>query len=324
MCSCAIQNDMGQTLIKPTCSHNIQKDTSVSLRRVMCLEHSNGHLYVSDYDYGIYDFDSKFKVAKHYARKGHGHGEVLGCGFFFLQPDKSIWVVNEAGHSFEKYNEGNYVGRLLYPRGFMPTSCSRFFMVEDTVFHSVINDKEKLVYSFANDTSVSKFCDFVPDIDDPDMPIKSSRHVLKTDEGFLLIGVAYPIVQTFSMTGDALAQYDLKQIPLIEETYVANITDKPNSFFILVQDCYYKNGSIFLLVATNGKQYSRNTLIELRLNGNSIECKAIYKLKSNIYSTFCITDDNRCIAFNEDESVFEEYKIDTQSSNSPQAFKKSE
>lgn len=64
-----------------------------------------------------------------------------------------------------------------------------------------------------------------------------------------------------------------------------------------------------VLVSSFEGKYKCNTIIVLKKNADNIQYVSAYTLKNNLYSTFCINDQNECLAVCSKNSSIEVYKL---------------
>jgi hypothetical protein len=126
----------------------------------------------------------------------------------------------------------------------------------------------------------------------------SSRHLIKGDNSFFVIGQALPVFQEYSYEGRLLNNYDLTLIPEIKKQIhkYENEQKAPNSHFIMIQDIYYANGRIYILIANDIEQYKCNIICVFDVSKDIKHVKTFF-LSEDIYSTFCVFD-NQIVAVN--------------------------
>jgi hypothetical protein len=82
----------------------------------------------------------------------------------------------------------------------------------------------------------------------------------------------------------------------------------PTTYFTMIQDVYYKNQKIYLLVATNNNRYFCNTICILDIS-ETIKHTGTFKLTGNVYESFCITENSNLIAFNSKEASIDVFTL---------------
>jgi hypothetical protein len=75
----------------------------------------------------------------------------------------------------------------------------------------------------------------------------------------------------------------------------------------VISDVYIWDDAIYLLCATFGNEYTKNTIIKIVLKPK-MEIACIYNLPSEVYDSFC-TDGTHIYAFNHIGNKLERFKI---------------
>lgn len=277
-------------------------------QQISCIDSKFNKIYISDYRQGLFVLNANYSLDTLLAPNGHGKGEINGCGSIFIDDAQTITVLDDMNRRYVRYSQEGY----CFPEKNLITSyisTHRFFSKGDTVFSAIKKDKNTIVLT-KNGETIHKICPLTTK-DDIRRPALSERHILLIDSTFLIIGVALPILQEYSLSGKLLNDYDLSSIQPIVESFNANInTPKPNSYFEVVQDAYYKDSHIYLLYGSP-KPYTCNNIIVIEKNNNQFRLVANLKLPGTTYSTFCVTDNHQCIAVNRQTSAIEVYRIPT-------------
>ena len=273
---------------------------------VMCMDYFQGHLYVSDQSDGIYVFDRNFEPKEHFARRGYAKGESLENDHFYISPDGSLHLMNYGHMSIDKFVDGIYKEGMKLPSEHRLSASTRFFFLGDTLYYSIVGE-DNYVLLKCKDKTLKGMCKGVEEYDDSHKPLHSERHLIRGEGSFFVIGISLPIFQEYSFDGELLGSYDLTNISDIKEEYYANKSDDPKSFFVHIKDAQYSKGKVYLLFSRQLPSYSCNTLIVIDTHSHNYRHVATYRLSENLYSTFCITDDNECIAFERAQSALEKY-----------------
>ena len=278
--------------------------------QIPCIDYVNKHIYVSDYKQALYVLDDKCNLINIASHKGNGFGEVQCPTFIYAAPDAKISLFDECKRKFMYYKDEQYYSIDLESISSerLSTLC-RFFTIGDTIYHSIINDINTVV-KIVNGKVVSKQCKLVDSMDDTRRPIKSQRHLLRGDNTMFIIGKGLPILQEYTFDGKLLNSYDLLADENLATVYDIKDPKEFNRYNIIVRDAYYKKGYIYILTSSHeNDRYRCNTIYVLQRYENNYIPVVKYRLNGNIYSTFCITDDNRCIAVNDKNSSIEIYNL---------------
>jgi hypothetical protein len=241
-------------------------DSSFIPTRVMCMNVNNEDIYFSDYSGGIVVLDKSFNVKEKIGKRGEGPAEFLGAAHFYVEKEDSIYVLNEGKHAIELFVKGKHLKQIRYPKQASLTNCTRFFSENQLIFHSIISDSLSTIV-FDNNSHICRFIGKYTDWDDPDLRLHSTRHVLKGDQSFFIIGCTLPVFQIYSFDGKLITEYDLKEIPEINTVVKKyNMRAQTNTtYFTMIQDVYYDNHKIYLLVANNKDGYVCNEICILEV-----------------------------------------------------------
>jgi hypothetical protein len=284
-------------------------DSSFIPRQIVCMDVNEGNLYFSDYDGSIVILDAELKIKKRIGSRGEGPGEFLGAAHFYIGKNDSLYVFNEGKRALELFVKDEYVKHIPFPKETLLSDRTRFFLENQLVFHSSISDSLPVVL-FDENSDIKRFvCNYTP-LDKPSLKFHSARHLVKADQCFFVIGYTLPIFQRYSFDGRLTMEYDLGKIPEIKKKFrhYKNTPQIPNSYAIMIDDVYYKDQKIYLLVSTHEDTYFCNTVCVLDV---SDEPKHIgtFKLKGDIYESFCITESNLLIAFNIKEASLDVFTL---------------
>lgn len=277
--------------------------------QVPCIDAKNGSVYITDYRAGVYALDSKLNLISKMSNIGRGFGEVNRPAKFFVDDNNVITLYNEGLQRYSYFEKDSFLmADNASVKENLAKSC-RFFARDGAIYQSVLGGKF-LVSVIKNGNVTKQMCPTVDGVDFPSNVALSERHLLEGDNCFYVIGLGLPIVQAYSFDGRELARFNLVNIPLLESVYAKNENLKSsNSYYEVVRDAYYKNGFIYLLTSSFEGKYKCNTIIVLKKNADNIQYVSAYTLKNNLYSTFCINDQNECLAVCSKNSSIEVYKL---------------
>lgn len=273
-------------------------DSSFVPSRVMCMNVVGEDLYFSDYSGGIVVLGKDYKVKKRIGTRGQGPGELLGAAHFYVVNADSIYILNEGKHAIELFVNNEFLKHIPFPKNERLTFCTRFCVENQEIYHSTVSEISPVIV-FGDGNIENHICNYTK-YDKPEFSRHSTRHVLKGDKNtFFLIGCVYPVFQVYSFEGKLLKEYDLTEIPWIEEVvdvYNGTVQD-PTTYFTMVQDVFYNNNKVYLLVATNkGEQYFCNTICVLDI-AEGIDYTHTYQLPGDVYGTFCVSKDEILFAY---------------------------
>lgn len=265
-------------------------DSSFIPPQVRCMDSSKDFLYYTDYAGGLVVLDKNCQVIRKLGTRGQGPGEFLGAAHFCLVGEDSVYILNEGKHSIDLFVGNENKQTILFPKSARFTFNTRFFVDKGRIYHSVITSKSPVV-AFNNDTSAF-MCSYTS-FDDPSMGRHATKHVLKGDNSFFLIGCVYPTLEQYSMDGKLLKQFDLSVIPAISQMMqVYRDTPKdPGSYFTVIQDAYCHGDGLYLLIGLlEDGNYSCNTVAVLDMSADEWEYVECFHLSGKVYDTFCVND----------------------------------
>ena len=277
-------------------------------KQISCIDSRKDTIYISDYHAGVYSLDRNLKLIKKVSSIGLGQGEVNRPAKLFMS-DNGIALFNEGTQKYSYFSGTSFLKNDSKAISNNLACASRFFTKGDSVYQSIIND-QKLVAITRDGITIKKICPIVKGIDDADNPALSERHLVKGSKSFYIIGRGLPIIQEYSFEGSELARFDLSSIPLLTNAYEKSKKNKvPNSYYVIVNDAYYKNDKIFLLTSLYEDDYKCNTLIVLKALDGCLQYLTSYNLQKDVYSTFCINDKNECYAVCSMNGTIEVYQL---------------
>jgi len=277
------------------------------MTNVTCLDKKDGHLYLSDYNYGVYKIDMNGHVFNHFAKQGNANGETLGCAVLYPKDDSLLYLRDDGHRCINLYKNGICMKRIKMSTGHRFSNLTRFFVSDDKIYHSVIGE-EKLVVRISEENTVQTICDMDETLDNERMPLHSERHVLKGDGTIILVGKGIPLIQECSYEGQELSRYNLNTIPELSKIFLKERSDIPNRYFVVIKDAYYHNGMLYLLVASTDREFHCNKIIGLKKTEKEFVHIESYQLKQSVYETFCVSG-NTLYAFNSYSSAIDIYHL---------------
>lgn len=274
--------------------------------QISCIDHRNGKTYISDYRQGLMVLRADFCLDTILATQGHGRGEVNGCGSFYLDDVQTLTLLDDMNRRYVHFLPN---GTFVTDRnsGMDYISTGRFFTVGDTVYNA-IKKNENTVVQLKDGVSVKTLCPLT-DREDIRQPAPSERHLLWTGSTFLVLGTALPILQEYTLSGQLVQDFDLSTLPQLAGPFEYNSQNATgNSYFVVIQDAYYREGFLYLLSATQ-EPYLCNHISVLKKTDHQFKVFANIQLSGKAYSTFCITADRKCLAVNAQTSAIEVYPL---------------
>lgn len=271
-------------------------DSSFLTNQVLCLDVSLNKILLTDYNASqIIILDKNLKLIKRLGRKGNGPGEFAGAAHFCLNKNH-IYTINEAGHAIVDIERDKYQKLIHFPQNVSLTNSTRFFYYNNFFYHSVDSPLTPIVCF--NETEKKNICGFTL-WDNAKLSYHSARHLVKGIKSFYVVGQTLPIFQEYSFDGKLLNNYELNDnIPEIKkliEEYKSK-PQVPNTRFVMIQDVFYSNKKLYMLMSTKDNHYTSNKILVFDV-ANKIKHIATLELEGKVFQSFCVID-NRLIAFN--------------------------
>lgn len=307
-CSNYVENNITQLDLNTSVTKF--NDSLYLSQRAVCIDCNKKDVYISDYKAGVYVFDKKLKFNNKIASVGKGHGELIAPAMMFAD-DNEITIYSEGFRSFASI-ENQIVKKIPTFLPYDKSNLSRFFTIGDTIYNSIINDKNLVSVSIAGNI-IRKICPLVEGYDLIKNTPLSERHLLKGEKSFYIIGKGLPIMQEYSFNGAEIRRFDLSSIEILAKAYEQNHkTQSDNSYFVVVNDVCYRNGRIYLLASSLEDKYKSNLLVVIEKTKEGFRHFATYQFKGDIYNTFCVDDNNVCYTINGKTSAIETYILPTE------------
>ena len=273
---------------------------------VKCMDYKNGKLYISDYREGMIVLDENLNIFQTYANHGPGPGETVGAAHFFVEENDSVYLLNEGKNSVELYVEGKNFQTISFPEKIPLTYSTRFFVENNNIFHTTIVKEGPVVVFGKNEEEVRFLGKYMT------LPRHLTRHTVKGDDCYFVIGSVLPALQKYSFDGNLLDEVDLSIIPEIErmvKKYKRTAQD-PSSYFSIVQDACFYGGKLYMLIATDIDGFYCNLICSIDFIYDKGIKTDFYVLPNTVYTSFCVGDKNVLYAFNPKDSSIEVFKMD--------------
>lgn len=284
-------------------------DTFFITPNIKCMDCTDDFLYYTDYKQGLVMVDRKTYAITSVGTHGQGPGELLGPSQFYRAGNDSIYIMNEGKHSVDLFVKGIYTASYPFPASAVMTFNTRFFVDKETIYHTVIHKKHP-VSRFGQDS-----CHYLAEhtaFDKPERGRHTTKHLVRRDSTFFLIGAVYPTLEEYSMDGMLMQQFDLSVIPEINQMmrqYREGSSD-PRRYFTVIQDVCYEGGYLYLLTGmlTDG-EYSCRLLVGIDVSSKDWYYRKKLRLAGKVYDTFCIGTD-RLYAHDPSRSCIDVFSFD--------------
>lgn len=285
-------------------------DSLIIPSNVVCMNATEKGVFFTDYYSGLFVMDNNMDIHNKIGKYGKGPGELLGAAFFYTDNSDSVYIVNEGRQAFGLFVNGAYSKNIAFCESARFTIRSRFFVREQTVYHSVGRAGAPVIAYRGDSTGFRPVCDYTP-YDDMEFQIRSGRHVVKGSDSFFVIGISLPILQEYTFDGKLCAEYDLLSIPETAKSMKAHEDEpkQPNSYNVTIRDAYYCDNSLYMLVATKANdEYFCNTICRLNTKDGNMKHEATYILQGDVFGTFCVRG-NKIYAYDDMESSIHVYTM---------------
>lgn len=236
---------------------------------------------------------------------GHTCSATAKC--FYGGREEAVYHVLEKKQALELFVKEKHIKTIPFPQGIPFTFSTRFFVHNQSIYHTTVSEKGPVI-SFGKDSiqrhPIGKYTKY----DNISYRRHLTRHILKGDKCFFIIGCVYPTLQQYSLEGELMHEYDLSVIPDIKSMMKAyqNTYQDPNSYFSVIQDAYYRGGKVYLLIGTEGNgKYSCHTIGIINISNNQKEAISSFSLSGKVYDVFCIDDNKNLYAHNPVHSTIE-------------------
>lgn len=309
--ACTHKSSIERTILSPNKTLSDLNDSTFVPKQIMCMNLFENNLYMADYSEGILVLDGNLNVQNQIGHHGQGPGELLGTAHFYLTGRDSLFVLDEGRRSMELFVGDKPVKHIPFPPDIRMTTGTRFFVNNETIFHSVVAEKKPAVI-FNEKSKVERLiCEFTK-WHTTHLPLHSESHLLKgEDRVFFLIGSVLPVFQVYSLDGNLKFDYDLRKIGEVAKgvrRYRAT-PQSPTTYFIMIQDAYYDNNKVYLLVATNDNGYFCNTVCVLNVK-DIVEHIQTFQLSGRAYESLCV-ENNLLVAFNATDASLDFFTLPT-------------
>lgn len=308
--SCTKYSDIDVIWLKPVRALSEFQDSSFMSGSVMCMDVKQDSILLTDYYMGQMIFlDSNLNLINRVGESGIAPNEFVRAESFCVN-DNNIYIINDGGNHIKVFNENKFIDNIDFPKDISLTTWTRFFYYNNSIFHSVISRNVPAISFDINGVAKDKVCDFTKH-DTYSLPLHSARHLIKGNNSFFVIGQVLPIFEEYDMQCKRINSFDLTSVESISEVVQVykNSQQYPDKYFVMIQDVYFSNNKVFLLIGSNKDNYVCNRIIVLSVE-NVIKQIAEFELEGKVYLSFCVNN-KRLFAFNALKAQLEEYELPT-------------
>lgn len=296
---------------KPLSSVNLSKidetdmfNDTTFFSRIMSMNSIDNRIFLSDYQRNqILEIAPMDTIISTIGNQGRGPGELLGVSSLFVKND-TVYVVNEFHQCFDIFNKSghirSYKPNMPIGRGF------RFSVVGENIIYSSLTKEHSMAFCNIKNDSVVYFGN-VFSLES----MYSGRHIWTNENYIYSVSETRPIIERYLLTGAFVDQLDYGNIEQVKKIiqHAENNPTAENVFYILIEDVYLTENSLYLLITSyNGKQTFCNPI--LRIDITKMEPVNLYTLtkKDSWFTSFCVNG-NDLFAFNPVNACIEKYQL---------------
>lgn len=295
------------TKINPIQTVTNFSDTIYLSSQVSNITYTNGKYYLSDLYRGLVSFDNSFTT---FVREKINAclPQSPRCYMFAVNGNDSVCIYDAHSKLFLNTTRDTMIVKAEVGRHEV-SFPSRFVLNGDSILCSIIKDNMTVAVIYKGKVADTCF-PTIRGLDDIRKPYHSDRMIVRDNHNYYTIGKGLPIVQMFSTDLKLVSSYNLNEIEEIAKTVEQEKSDKPNSYFVVVQDACVANGKLFLLISSkNNNKYRCNNVVTLKTANNTIEFDGIYELKGDVYSTLCVNGKGQIVIVNAKTASVEVYEL---------------
>ena len=139
---------------------------------------------------------------------------------------------------------------------------------------------------------------------------RNNRYLLCGKKHYYAISDNQPIIEKYELeTNKLLYSFDFSDVPMIKSNihFIRSKVLDDNSYYVMIEDAYMYGDAIYLLCATLGNNYERNTIIKVELEPN-MHVTGVYRLPEISYTSFC-ADGSYIYAFSKTNNTLGRFKL---------------
>jgi hypothetical protein len=255
--------------------------------------YSNKYIYVTDYKRDqILILDKKGSFCKSLGTKGKGAGEFLGAAHLFVSND-TICVYNDGKRSFEFFNFFNHFKTVFLPANVEHVSSFRFFFKGKYIYFTSVSDSNCIVSIDINTNSFSRYGRLIKFKSAKQTKIRNSRHVFYNNNNLIAVSDNLPIIERYDFNGDIKEIFNYSNVSVVKNRIKTINSQKQydNGYDCLLQDAYYENNRLYLLIYTNADNaIFCNKVLVIDTSKEKMVIQSLYSLGTGWFKSICISD----------------------------------
>ncbi len=252
-------------------------------------------------------FNEEFEKFHTIGEPGNGPKELTYPCAFYIDSD-TTYVLDGGSRSVKSFYNGRFVNSYKLPR----VNVGNFFIKNNDFYFSSVTDSSLFIIIPKNTSDDVMYKTFGnPAIFETQRRtiMKNERNIFLKENFMYAVSDNLPFIEKYNIkTLKKVESYDLSMVPIVKSNldYIKTQGEKPNSYYIYIEDSYLKDNYLYLLCSRLGEMYEVNVILKVRLDP-IMELANIWALPNKIYDSFCLSPDYLFV-FNHQNSTIEKIK----------------
>jgi len=280
-------------------SHNLvlsELSDSISFVDIRSIIVTEDLLYLVDYEINhLLSMDIEGSLKSAVGRAGHGPGEFLGAGQFFLFND-TIFVFSAGKNAMEIFLDTNYIETMHFNNMHGRYGGGRFCADSDNIYMPLANKESNIsVISMGSKVVVDTFGKIQPFKTERQTIFQNSLNgVFSHENEILAVFSSLPKVERYSKRGELKEVFSLMNVSILQEQlqFSQNQLHIENLTVNLVTDSYLKDDLLYILLNhREGESIFSNRVLVLDVSNSRIELSYILNLGEGWYRCIGVSND---------------------------------
>jgi hypothetical protein len=250
-------------------------------------------IFCADYDRDqIIIIDSNSRLLKIIGTKGRGPGELNGVSQIITQ-NETLWVYNDGKRCFEVFGSHGHLNSIKLPDILNYPGNFKFFVNGDMIYLTSVFEGHSIISLNVRTLSLEKYGDLRIFDTEKHTTIRNRKHLFGTENYFLAVSDNLPIIEKYDYSGTKLEVFDYSRIPIVIKRLrvIRNQNEDPDGYSLLLQDAYFAQGKLYLLLYTNKKnRISCHDILVIDVNDKGMSSIQIFNLGESWYRSICATE----------------------------------
>ena len=253
-------------------------------------EYEDGKLYLLDTKRGdIIWLSEDFKRMDYVAR--HSEVDLVMPASFTVWQDTAYIYDEGSVNSLKIYADGCLVSSVSIPR----CNEKRMGVSESSLFLSLPTDSSCFIKIEKQDLTKYILSGRVAKKDTPERTVMLNDNHLFYNSGMLFaVAESRPYIDKYdAVTNEWLSAFDLSDIPFMRANlnFTATKVLGQKSYYVYIDDCCLYNGYLYLLCASFGDNYHRNTVVKVDVSDTVMKPVCYCVLPGKCYKSICVSSD---------------------------------